>query len=139
MGSRPSALEIVWEEGAEAFAFLVDDWDFIGPERTDSGIAFHRPDLHVVIELWEWKNEAGFSTYVRHVDVATGQQQAAGLGDLYVTCELGPAQDVTENLGGGHTVAKRVAQHAAALRLLMPYLSGPEAGRIFRSSWNRGS
>ncbi|WP_262285407.1 hypothetical protein [Micromonospora sp. MA102] len=131
MGSRPGPVEIMWQHGAEAFAFLTEEWDFTGPELTDAGIAFHRPDLHVDVEIWAWKNEAGFTTGVRRVDPATGEQQAAGLDRLYVECGLGPPQHVPENLGGGHTIVKRLTQHARALQLLMPYLTGPAAAALF--------
>jgi hypothetical protein len=122
----------MWQQGTEAFAFLLDEWDFLGPERTESGIAFHRPDLHIDIEIWEYKNEAGIGTGVRRVDPRTGDQQGAALDRLYVECGLGPPQHVPENLGGGHTLIKRLSQHAAALRLLMPHLTGPGATELFR-------
>ncbi len=37
---------------------------FLGPERIDDGLAYHRPGLHVRIEFWTWNHEAGFSTTV---------------------------------------------------------------------------
>lgn len=132
MGRRPGPLDIVWSQGAEEFAFLLDEWDFAGPERTEDGIAFHRPDLHVYTEIWAWKNEAGIDTGVWRTDPVTGERQAAGLDCLYVECGLGPPQHVPGNLGGGHTLVKRLTQHAKALRLLMPYLTGPMAAELFR-------
>jgi hypothetical protein len=132
MGKRPGPLEIMWQHGTEAFAFLVDEWDFLGPERTEFGIAFHRPDLHIDVEIWSYKNEAGIGTGVRRVDPRTGEQQAAALDRLYIECGLGPPQHVPENLGGGHTLIKRLNQHAKAVRLLMPHLTGPGAAELFR-------
>lgn len=131
MGKRPGLLAIIWQQGAEAFAFLCEEFGFDGPERTDDGIAFHRPDLHVEFAIWAWKNEAGIDTAVRRVDPVTGDQQSAGLDRLYVKCGLGPPQHVPGNVGGGHTVVKRVRQHADALRLLMPHLTGPTAAGLF--------
>jgi hypothetical protein len=131
VGKRPGPLEIIWQQGAEAFGFLCEEYGFDGPERTDDGIAFHRPDLHVEFAMWAWKNEAGIDTRIRRVDPVTGDRQAAELDRLYVECRLGPAQDVPGNLGGGHTVAKRVRQHAHALRRLMPHLIGPTAADLF--------
>ena len=125
-------MEIVWQQGAEAFAFLREEWDFDGPERTDDGIAFHRPDMHIDMQIWAWKNEAGIDTGVRWIDPVTGEQHAAGLDSLYVESGLGPAQHVPGNVGGGRTIVKRVTQHARALRLLMPHLTGPEAADLFR-------
>lgn len=131
VGKRPGPLEIVWQQGAEAFSFLCDDFDFVGPERTDDGIAYHRPDLHVEVVIWAWKNEAGIDTGLRWIDPTTGEQHVAGLDHLYVECGLGPAQHVPGNVGGGHTIAKRVTQHAQALRRLMPHLTGPAAADLF--------
>jgi hypothetical protein len=73
MGRRPGPVEIIWKHGDAAFAFLFTKWNFLGPERTDSGIAFHRPDLHVVNEIWAWKNETGFDTTLRWTDPVTGK------------------------------------------------------------------
>jgi hypothetical protein len=132
MGKRPGPVEIIWQRGAEAFAFLIDDWDFEGPECTESGIAYHRPDLHVTAEIWAWKREAGISTGGVRVDADAGTRRSADLSCLYVQAGLGPAQHVPEQIGGGHTIAKRLDQHARALRLLMPHLTGPGGTTLFR-------
>jgi hypothetical protein len=132
MGKRPSPIEIIWQRGAEAFAFLTDDCDFDGPERTEDGIAYHRPDLHVSTQAWAWKREAGITTGIVRVDADTGTRYCADLACLYVEAGLGPAQHVPEQIGGGHTIAKRLNQHAHALRLLMPHLTGPGGTALFR-------
>jgi hypothetical protein len=132
VGKRAGPLEIVWQQGAAAFAFLVADYGFEGPECTDDGIAFHRPDMHVGTQIWAWKREAGIDTGVRWTDPTSGDQHAANLECLYVTAGLGPSQHVPGNLGGGHTVAKRVDEHARALRRLMPYLTGTAAAELYR-------
>lgn len=131
VGRRPSSLEILWQQGAAAFAFLCEEFDFDGPERTEDGIAYHRPDMHIDVGTWAWKHEASFDTGIRRVDRRTGEQTSADLGDLYVAAGLGPAQHVPGNVGGGRTVVKRIAQHATALRRLMPYLTGPTAAELF--------
>ena len=74
-GSTGRSREVLWVEGPSAFAFLVRDRGFLGPERIDDGLAYRRPGLHVRIEFWTWNNEAGFSTTVERV---------SGLGALYV-------------------------------------------------------
>jgi hypothetical protein len=125
MGRRANPCETLWEQGPSAFAFLAQEWGFTGPERTDEGIAYHRPGLHVTVQLWEWENETGFTTTVRGVDRLTGAEHSASLGCLYVACGLGPLQHVPETAGGGHTISKRIAQHAAALRGVLPALDGP--------------
>lgn len=131
MGKRPRPVEIIWQHGAEAFAFLIEEWDFDGPERTEGGIAYHRPDLHLSTEIWAWKREAGMTTGVVHVDTEAGTRHGADLSCLYVQAGLGPAQHVPEQVGGGHTIAKRIDQHARAVRLLMPHVTGPGATALF--------
>jgi hypothetical protein len=137
MGRRADPRQTIWEQGPNAFAFLLKEWGFEGPERTDEGIAYHRPDLHVTVERWAWKNEAGFTTEVRGMDRRTGAQHWASLGCLYVACGLGPLQHVPETVGGGHTISKRIAQHAGALRRVMPYLNGPTVAELLRRCQGR--
>jgi hypothetical protein len=136
VGRRAGPVETLWERGPAAFAFLVEEWGFDGPERTGAGIAYHRPDLHVTVELWAWKHEAGFSTGVVGVDPG-GARHSAELDCLYVACGLGPLQHVPGNAGGGHTIAKRVAQHAAALRRVLPHLTGPGGHDLLRRCQGR--
>jgi hypothetical protein len=106
MGTRADPRETIWEQGPSAFAFLVEEWGFTGPERTDQGIADHRPKLHVTVEHWAWRHEAGFATTVQGVDRRTGTEHTASLGCLYVACGLGPLQHVPETAGGSHTISK---------------------------------
>lgn len=131
VGQRAGPAEVLWAEGPSAFAFLVRDWGFLGPERIDDGLTYHRPGLHVRIEFWTWNHEAGFSTTVERVDDLSAQVQAASLGRLYVACGLGPAQDVPETAGSGHALRKRITQHSTALQLVLPRLSGPPAASLF--------
>jgi hypothetical protein len=137
MGKHPNPRETIWDQGPSAFAFLLDQWGFEGPERTEEGIAYHRSDLHVTVELWAWRNEAGFTTMVRGVDQRSGVQHWASLGCLYVACGLGPLQHVPENAGGGHTISKRITQHAGALRRVMPDLDGPMMADLLRRCQGR--
>ena len=139
MGNRPAPPEILWTQGVEEFAFLLEDWDFDGPERTGRGIAYHRPDLHIWIEAWAWHNDAGFDTTVQRVDRTTGARQSARLDELYVAGGLGPVTDVPSTIAGGHTLLTRVRQHARALRLLMPELTGPDALDLFQRSGGRAT
>jgi hypothetical protein len=137
MSRRAGPRETLLEHGPRAFAFLAQEWGFTGPEHTDQGIAYHRPNLHVTVELWAWKNEAGFTTSVWGVDRRTGAQHWASLGCLYVACGLGPLQHVPETAGGGHAISKRIAQHAGALRRVMPYLTGPSVAELLRRCQGR--
>ena len=45
-----------------------------------------------------------------------GTTATASLDDVYVSLEFGPAQDVGISATSGHTVRKRVHEHAPALR-----------------------
>jgi hypothetical protein len=131
VGQRAGPREVLWEEGPSAFAFLVRDWGFLGPERIDDGLAYHRPGLHVRIEFWSWNHEAGFSTMVECAGDLSARVQVASLGCLYVACGFGTAYDVPEAAGSGHALRKRITQHSSALQLVMPYLSGPAAASLF--------
>ena len=84
----------------------------------------------MTIALWWWKNEAGFETSVQTLDGSTGRRSFASLSCLYVACGLGLLQHVPGNIGGSHTVRKRIAQHADALKRVMPRLDGPGAAEL---------
>jgi hypothetical protein len=132
MGHRAGPHEVIWLNAAEAFGFLGERWGFEGPERTSLGVAFHRLGLHIRIEFVAWKHEAEFLTTVS-MTVPDGQVRRASLDRLYLACGLGVAQDVPTSEGPSrHTIVKRIGQHAAALRQLMPYLDGPNAAALFR-------
>jgi hypothetical protein len=120
-----SAVATIWRDGPSAFAFLVDDWDFLGPELVESGLAYHRVGLHIHFEAWEWRHEAGISTRVND-----GNGRSAPLDCLYVACGLGPAQGVPENWSSLFSVRKRISQHAAALRKVVPFLVAPTAAEL---------
>jgi hypothetical protein len=138
MGRRLSASEQIWRQGPSAFAFLVDEHGFVGPERTDEGIAFHRPGLHIRIGFWSWKNERGFDTQVSAVVGAEKRELVASLADLYVACGLGPAQAVPESgTRSTHVIEKRLHEHAIALRALLPYLDGSEAHDLLHRCQDR--
>ena len=125
MGKRPGPVEIIWRTGEVEFAFLVQQWGFDGPEHAEDGIAYHHPDMHIELAIWAWKNEAGLTTGIRRRNRATGAMEEAGLECLYLAAGLGPAQDVPENVGGGRSIAKRVAQQARAVQRLLPLLNRP--------------
>ena len=130
MGQRTGAREVLWAEGPSAFTFMVRDWGFLGPERIDDGLAYHRPGLHARIEFWTWNHETGFTTTVERVGDLSALVQAASLGRLYVACGLGPAYVVPETAGSGHALRKRITQHSSALQLVTPHVSGPAAASL---------
>ncbi|KOV76754.1 hypothetical protein [Nocardia sp. NRRL S-836] len=51
---------------------------------------------------------------------------------LYAGLGLGPLQAVPDTVGGGHTVRKRIAEHSAALRAVMPHLDVPDVAAVLR-------
>jgi hypothetical protein len=85
---------MVWRHGRCAFAFLCEDWNFDGPERTEDGLAYHRPDLHINVAVWAWKNETGFTTSLLGPSAIDGARRTARLQCLYVSAGLGTAYDV---------------------------------------------
>jgi hypothetical protein len=123
MARRPPPEETLKLEGPVAFAFLVDEFGFDGPEFVDDGLIYYRADLSVQISNWIWNRETGFSTTILGRPDAEGRRRSAGLDCLYVACGLGPPQDVPETTSSTHHVtSKRIAQHSAALRALLPHL-----------------
>jgi hypothetical protein len=132
VGHRVDPQGVIWQHAPDAFAFLLQEWDFEGPERTEDGVVYHRPDLHVSVEVWAWKNETGFSTTVRAGSGVDASPHSASLGCLYVACGLGPLQDVPETAGSQYTIRKRIAQHAGALRRVMPHLNAPTVVELLR-------
>jgi hypothetical protein len=122
MGHRSDPVEVIWADGPAAFEFLLTEYDFLGPERTDEGLAYYRSDLRVEITHWFFKNEAGFSTTLSRPGDTLDSRRSVELDDLFVACGLGPPQAVPGQSGAGHTIRKRIVQHAEALRQVMPRL-----------------
>lgn len=121
----------------QVFAFLGERWGFEGPERTSQGVAYHRAGLHITIEFLAWNHEAEFLTRLSMTD-ADGQELQASLGCLYLASGAGSAAAVpTSAPSAGHTITKRIGQHAAALRRVMPQLDGSGAADLFRRCQRR--
>lgn len=130
MVSRANPVDFIWAEAPLALSFLTDDWGFSGPERTDEGVAYHRPGLHVEMGAWSWKNERGFTTTLALVG-REGEQRRACLGVLYAASGLGAPSAVPEGAGTLYVIGKRIRQHAAALRKLLAYLDQRDADALF--------
>jgi hypothetical protein len=120
----------IWADAPPALTFLTEDWWFCGPERTDEGVAYHRPGLHVEMGAWSWKNERGFTTTLA-LSGRDGRQRRASLGVLYAASGLGAPTAAPEGAGTLHVIGKRIHQHAAALRALMAYLDDGDADALF--------
>lgn len=95
---------------------------FTGPERTKDGLAYHRPGLHIETRLFGGP-EPEVATTVTAV-MSTGEQTWAQLDCLYVACRCRPLQDVPGNVSNQKVAAKRVRQHAEALRKVLRCLLG---------------
>jgi hypothetical protein len=131
MGKRLTAGEIVRRDGREQFAFLLEH-GFTGPAETADSIVTgleYRRD-RIVIDLWSIggiEPEVTTRVYVLTASGAVSRAGARGasLSCLYVAFGRGKPQDVPENAPTLKTVAKRIVQHAAALRVLLPDVLGP--------------
>ena len=108
-------LEALVDEGGRAFAFLVGERGFSLPSDLEDGVRYERDDLAVEVRVWTWNRETGFST--------TLSWPAAGGGTASVQLDDASAAFEGTRLGTtaatGHTVRKRVQEHAAALRVLL--------------------
>jgi hypothetical protein len=118
-------LELLWHEGPAAFAFLVESCGFEGPELLEDGLGYHRRDLTVVVQVWEWRREQGFQTSVELKPSDTWR--TADLSCLYRASGLGPVQHVGNTVTSLKTVRKRIVEHSRALLAVMPYLDRADA------------
>jgi hypothetical protein len=130
MVRRANPVAFIWAEAPPALSFLVEDRGFCGPERTDEGVAYHRPGLHVEMRAWSWKNESGFTTTLALVG-RNGKQRWASLGVLIAASGLGVPSAAPEGAGTLYVISKRIRQHAAALQALMAYLDEGDADVLF--------
>ena len=127
------ARSVLRDEGPAAFQFLIDQYEFEGPDWSTpmvgggDTLVYRRPGLVVAVQTWWWKGDSGFDTTLTSTD-EDGATVAAGLELVYEACGLGPASDVPGgNSGAGRTTRKRIEQHAAALRAVMPIVMRPDA------------
>ncbi|MGI5458570.1 hypothetical protein ACQEWB_36460 [Streptomyces sp. CA-249302] len=129
MGHQEGLLEAFRAEAGVEFAFLVEDAGFSGPEQTDVGLLFHSSDLDV--EVWFLDgHEPVVTTLVAPVAPDGARTRGVWLDELYVLSGCGPAQDVPGSAPTRRATLKRVHQHAAALRLLMPQLLTAEGAQL---------
>jgi hypothetical protein len=120
MGRRADPREPIWLDGPGLFAFLLDA-GFDGPGRTDDGITYDGPGLRIVTRF-VGGHEPEFATDVLRLGQDGAITGYASLGCLYVACRCGVLQDVPSSVDTQRTAAKRVRQHADALRRLLPHL-----------------
>jgi hypothetical protein len=127
MAGRLGPVETIRAQAPAAFGFLAREWGFAEPVPIDEGLVWHRPGLVVEVRAWTRNHERGFDT--RLVDTRDDHMAVESLDRLYTECGLGPAQDVPEQSGTGHVIAKRIRQHATALALVMPHLADPASAQ----------
>lgn len=138
MVRRANPVDFIWAAAPAALSFLIEDWGFCGPERTDEGVAYHRPGLHVEMRAWSWKNERGFTTTLA-LNGRDGKQRRASLGVLYAASGLGAPSAAPEGAGTLYVIGNRIRQHAAALRALMAYLDEGDADALFEQCAGQSS
>lgn len=128
MVRRSEPRSAIWDDGPPLFGFLADS-DFAGPQATEDGIAYHRPGLHIEVRYFDG-HQPEVVTSIRVVGPDGDDSRAAGLDCLFVACGCGVLQDVPGNAPNRRTVAKRIAQHAEALRKVLPHLLADDAGQL---------
>jgi hypothetical protein len=128
MGRRVDPRELAGQDGPELFEFLLDA-GFVGPETTEGGLAYHRPGLHIDIHLYTGR-EPELVTSIRHQPADGTPARSASLDCLYIACRCGVLQDVAGSAPNLRTTAKRLRQHAQALRRVLPHLLTDDAGRL---------
>jgi hypothetical protein len=138
MVRHANPVDFIWAEAPVALTFLSEDWGFCGPERTDEGVAYHRPGLHVEMGAWSWKNERGFTTTLTLIG-RDGKQKRASLGVLYAASGLGARSAAPEGAGTLYLIGKRIRQHAAALRALLAHLDEGDADALFEQCSGQAS
>lgn len=121
MGSRGDLAEAFRAEAGAEFAFLVEDAGFSSPEQTDNGLLFRSVGLDVE-GLVPGGARAHGGDAGHPVSSDGARARGAWLDKLYVASGCGPAQDVPDSAPTRRATLKRVHQHAAALRRLMPQL-----------------
>lgn len=130
MGGRRSPADVLKDEGPQAFSFLVEEYGFTGPALGEWGIGYQLGGLEIDVTAWRVLGDTSFWTMLyENFDDFTA---SCRLDRLYVTCGLGPEQDVPDDVGGVRVVRERIAQHSAALRKLMPQLTGPWRAQLLR-------
>lgn len=134
MGRRADRRDPIWQFGPALFAFL-EEAGFLGPERTEDGLAYHQPGLHIEIRLVGGLEPEVATTVT--VTTSTSDWRWANLDCLYVACGCGPLQDVPGNVPNQKIAAKRVRQHAEALRRVLPWLVGADVERLVRRCQGR--
>lgn len=128
----------------DLFAFLATETGFTGP-HTPTGLGPHaaeyrRHDLRITI-VHHAGHEPEVATTVWNqtpCSHAEPHRQYADLCCLYVAGKCGPPQDVPGTAPNPKTVTKRLHQHAAALKRVLPLLDTDHLDELMRRCTGRG-
>lgn len=131
---RADPRDPIWRHGPALFEFLVGA-GFAGPERTEHGIAYHRPRLHIEIRF-VGGHEPVVTTTITSIRL-NGDTRSASIDCLYVACRCGPLQDVPGSAANRRTTEKRVQQHAEATRQVLPRLLDSSVDDLLRRCHGR--
>jgi hypothetical protein len=136
MGQRIGPLEIVRREGSDLFAFLISDGGFTGPDVLESGLLYHHHSGLQIAISYLGPREPEVTTRIR-VSRDGDAARSASLDCLLVAFEHGTPQDVPTSAPNARTTAKRLRQHAEALRQLLPTLLTSEVDDAVRRCQGR--
>ena len=134
VAKRRNPLEVVQAEGPNQLAFL-SAAGMSGPHLTDDGIVYRSDNLEISMSYYGYR-DAGVYTSVRRM-TPDGTWRWAGLSCLHVACGHGVLQDVPHNAPNQTVASKRVTQHAAALRRMLPRLMTNDAITLVRRCQSR--
>ena len=134
MGRRADPGDLIRQEGPALFSFLAPA-GFLSPERTENGLAYHRPGLHIEIRYSDGVEPEMVTTIV--VTTSTGEQTTGTSQRSYVASRCGPLQDVPGTVSNPKVAIKRIRQHAEALRKVLPRLTDGDAEHLVRRCQGR--
>lgn len=110
----------------ELYGFLLEEADFVGPEREPGSASYFTTGLSVWIFIDP--REGTLGTVVRGM---VGERYCrAGLSCLYVQAGLGPAQHLHHTARTGHSLRKALESQSLALRKVLPLMHGEERDRL---------
>ncbi|MEY9910911.1 hypothetical protein ABIA35_007162 [Catenulispora sp. MAP12-49] len=141
MGRTVHPIELVQTEGAIHFAFLVDDEGYAGPESTERGIVYHRANLAVEVQFFDYCGRdlcVGTSLVAYDTEPEPERlRRTIHLEQAYAAHGLGPPQDVPGSAQTLRAASKSLASQAQALRRLIAFLKQQDPGRAQASAPDR--
>lgn len=117
----------------EAFAFLVDDGEFLGPERQEGGCFYYSPALSVEVRL----DPREHAVITLLSGMVGDRHLRAELSCLYAQASLGPVQHIRRAARSSHSMQRSIASQAGALRSLLPIVTGSDKARLLEACHGR--